>query len=62
MESDREKAIRNYPDEFDEDWDGDDDEEEYFDCARDRQGYCGKAGSEECEFDCPYNRLFGIKN
>lgn len=36
--------------------DGDDDldEEEDFDCHMDNNGFCGKAGSEECEFDCPY--------
>ena len=28
------------------------DEFESFDCHRDRHGYCGKAGSEECEFEC----------
>jgi len=38
------------------------DEFEAFDCHMDRNGYCGKAGSEECEFECPYNRLTGIKN
>lgn len=26
------------------------------DCHLDRNGYCGKAGSEECEFECPYNK------
>ena len=35
---------------------------EFFDCHMDRNGFCGKAGSEECEFECPYNRLKGIKN
>lgn len=24
------------------------------DCGIDRRGECGKAGSEECEFACPY--------
>jgi hypothetical protein len=49
---------------FDDDSDIDDDESELdqFDCAMDRNGNCGKAGSEECEFECPYNRLIGIKN
>ena len=32
-------------------------EEGYFDCHLDLQGYCGKAGSEECDFECPYRRL-----
>lgn len=44
----------------------DDDEEDEFeafgDCHMDRNGYCGKAGSEECEFECPLNRMRGIKN
>jgi hypothetical protein len=31
-----------------------------FDCGRDRNGYCGKAGSEECDWECPYGR--SIKN
>ena len=26
-----------------------------FDCHMDHRGACGKAGSEECEFECPYN-------
>lgn len=47
--------------EFD-DYDESDDEEEFEDCHMDRSGYCGKAGSEECEFECPYNRMRGIKN
>lgn len=52
--SDREKAMQDYPDEFDDFDTGDDEDEEYFDCAMDRPGACGKAGSEECEFECPY--------
>lgn len=36
--------------------DGEDDFDE-FDCHMDRNGYCGKAGSEECEFECPYRNL-----
>lgn len=30
------------------------DAEEDFDCGQDRHGNCGKAGSEECDFECPY--------
>ncbi|GAC1640125.1 MAG: hypothetical protein NVS9B14_21530 [Candidatus Acidiferrum sp.] len=45
----------------DEEFDEEEDEFESFDCHRDSHGYCGKAGSEECEFDCPYNRMFGVK-
>jgi len=32
----------------------DDDEEPDFDCHMGDDGFCGKAGSEECDFDCPY--------
>ena len=28
-----------------------------FDCHMDRNGFCGKAGSEECDFECPYRDL-----
>jgi hypothetical protein len=63
MLSDRERAMRDYPDEFEPDDDEEEEDEfESFDCAMDRNGYCGKAGSEECEFECPYNWLKGIKN
>ncbi|MCC6650642.1 MAG: hypothetical protein IT348_05795 [Candidatus Eisenbacteria bacterium] len=27
------------------------------DCGMNPQGDCGKAGSEECEFGCPYGRV-----
>jgi hypothetical protein len=38
--------------------DGYEDEEEHaFDCHMDRHGNCGKAGSEECEFECPYRNV-----
>lgn len=38
-------------DDFDDDpdFDGDDDD----DCAMMPDGQCGKAGSEECDFECP---------
>lgn len=29
------------------------DEDEFLDCAMGRDGQCGKAGSEECDFECP---------
>lgn len=32
------------------------DEHEAFDCHMDRSGHCGAAGSEDCEFECPYRR------
>jgi hypothetical protein len=25
------------------------------DCGQDRNGYCSKAGSEECDFECPFS-------
>jgi len=28
-----------------------------FDCAMDRHGNCGKAGSEECDWECPYRNV-----
>jgi len=35
----------------------DDDEfDEEFDCHMMRDGSCGAAGSEDCEFECPYRR------
>ena len=30
------------------------DEKLEFDCFMDQSGQCGKAGSEECDFECPY--------
>lgn len=32
------------------------DEYEAFDCHMGRSGHCGAAGSEDCEFECPYRR------
>jgi len=43
-------------------WDIDDEPEsddEEFDCGMDRHGNCGKAGSEECDFECPYRDIKG---
>lgn len=34
----------------------DDDEEEDFDCHRGPDGTCGLAGTEECDWQCPYSR------
>jgi hypothetical protein len=31
-----------------------DDLDDEFDCGMDRDGNCGKAGSEECDWECPY--------
>lgn len=30
---------------------------ESFDCGMDRHGNCGKAGSEECDWECPYRNV-----
>jgi hypothetical protein len=42
----------DYADSLDEEID----EYEAFDCHMDRSGHCGAAGSEDCEFECPYRR------
>ena len=48
---------------FDEDEDDDENADfeihllEGDDCGMNRQGDCGKAGSEECEMGCPYGRV-----
>lgn len=44
-------------DEEPDDFYGDDEDEGSeieFDCHMDIHGNCGKAGSEECDFECPY--------
>jgi hypothetical protein len=54
--------ILNYEDDYlDDDGTGewDEDDEEQFDCGVYRDGNgrilgCGMAGSEECDFECPY--------
>lgn len=28
-----------------------------FDCGMDRHGNCGQAGSEECDFECPFRNV-----
>jgi hypothetical protein len=43
---------------FDDFGDGDGDDEHEFDCHMDASGYCGAAGSEDCEFECPYRRMY----
>jgi hypothetical protein len=49
-------------DAYDDIEDKEEDEFESFDCHMDRHGACGKAGSEECEFECPYRKLQDITN
>lgn len=51
---------------FDDDFDQDDDEEEnpFANCALHRDGgvyHCGLVGTEECEFECPFNIQIGRK-
>jgi len=46
-----ESCIAEEPD-YDREYD-DFDDDEFFDCAMDRSGQCDKAGSEECDFECP---------
>jgi hypothetical protein len=48
-----EEDAENYDWNNDEDFD-EEDEEDTFDCHLGPDGLCGKAGSEECEFECPY--------
>lgn len=44
----------NLDDEVEGDFGDWDDEEDFpFDCHMDRNGQCGKTGSEECDFECP---------
>lgn len=44
-----------FSDDFDDlDFDDDDGDEFDFDCHMGEDGQCGLAGSEECEFECPY--------
>ena len=38
----------------DDDSDSDDGEFDMDDCYRMEDGFCGKASSEECEFECPF--------
>jgi len=38
--------------------DFDDEDDDTFDCMMGPDGQCGKAGSEECEFDCPTMRAW----
>jgi hypothetical protein len=46
------------PDDHFEDYDEEYELDEYeaFDCHMGRDGLCGAAGSEDCEFECPYRR------
>lgn len=37
-----------------DDWD-DGADFDFDDCGMDGNGYCSKAGSEECDWDCPYS-------
>lgn len=51
MSDDLDRAADDgYP--FDDEDPEEDDWE--FDCGLDREGYCHKAGSEQCDFECPY--------
>jgi hypothetical protein len=55
MSDDTQESDDGYP--YD---DEDSDEVSDFDCGMDRHGFCGKAGSEECDWECPYSG--GIRN
>ncbi len=47
--------------EDDDGLEGEDEEEEYMDCAMDRDGGCGLAGTEQCDFECPYEKPWNRK-
>lgn len=53
--------MDNIPDfyETDDEWEGVENggDELEFDCGMDSRGWCRKAGSEECDFECPYRDL-----
>jgi len=42
-----------------DDFDSDEGFYDEFDCGMGRDGLCGKAGSEECDFECPYRNVKG---
>lgn len=47
------------PHDFDQDeLDASGDDEEFFDCHMGRDGQCGAAGSEMCDFECPVMRAW----
>lgn len=53
--------MENCQDDYDfEDCDGpseiDEYEEALMNCGLDRQGFCSMAGSEYCDWDCPFNQ------
>lgn len=44
--------------EDDDDWDEEDDEEYWlYNCSKNVDGDCPRAGDEECDFDCPFRRM-----
>lgn len=51
----REAEVESYDDPGDY-YEIEEDEYESFDCHMMRDGSCGMAGSEDCEFECPYRR------
>lgn|SRR5262245_60868020 len=51
----REWLEMNYSDDSDDVTDEDALEDLLSDCGMDREGYCSKAGSEECDFECPFS-------
>ena len=55
MADDTYPLADGYP--YDEEGPDEDDPYEALDCAMDRQGNCGKAGSEECDWECPYRNV-----
>lgn len=54
-----EEETANFLERQYDDWEDDPDEwsdggEEFFDCGATPDGGCTKAGSEECDWECPY--------
>lgn len=42
-------------DDYDDFGDDDEDDEDWLDCGLSIDGQCSKAGSEECDWECPYS-------
>lgn len=42
------------PDDYDNDPDEDEHEEALLNCGLDEEGFCSLAGTEHCDFECPF--------
>ena len=52
--------IDHDPTDFDDDG-LDDEDEEYYDCGMDRDGGCSLAGTEQCDWECPYEKPWEVE-